>query len=77
MSRLSIAAGVMIGTAAAGLFAIFLFQRFMGNCFFEQGCGPSEDLTIVGIVLAAALMGVCAGWLSARLIKRAAKRGRS
>lgn len=77
MSRLSIAVGVLVGIAAAGLFAIFLFEPFMGNCFFEQGCGPNENLTIVGIVLAAALMGGCAGWLSARLIERAAKRGGS
>ena len=77
MSRLSIAVGVMVGIAAAGLFAIFLFQRFMSSCFFEQGCGPNENLTIVGIVLAAALMGGCAGWLSARQIERGAKRSGS
>jgi|LauGreSBDMM110SN_4_FD.fasta_scaffold440413_1 uncharacterized membrane protein YphA (DoxX/SURF4 family) len=77
MSTLGIAVGVMVGIVAAGLFAIFLFQRSIGNCFFEQGCGPNENLTIVGIVLAAALMGGRAGWLSARLIERAAKRGGS
>lgn len=76
MTARSIGLGSVIGLIAAGLFANFGFERLLGRCFFEQGCGANEDLTILGIVLAAGLTGLCTGWLSARLIDRTVGRPR-
>lgn len=73
MSRVGIAFGVTVGLFTAALIANAAFELFLADCFFEQGCGPSENLKIVGILLAACLPGVGAGWVASSLFKMFAR----
>ena len=74
MSKFRIGIGVAVGLFTAALFAVLAFERFMGGCFFEQGCGPNENLGLVGILFSAGLAGLCTGWASAGLHKLITKR---
>jgi hypothetical protein len=51
-----------------------MLQLFLGHCFFEQGCGPHEDLKLFGVFLAACALGAgiawIAGWLTSLALER-------
>jgi hypothetical protein len=74
MNKVQVGVGVAVGLLTAVLFAVLAFDRVMGGCFFEQGCGPNENLGLVGIMIAAGLAGLFTGWGSAGLFKLIAKR---
>ena len=73
MHKLRIGVGLTVGLLTAALCAVLAFERFMGDCFFEQGCGASENPGLVGILVLASMAGLCAGWASVGLLKLIAK----
>jgi hypothetical protein len=67
MSPLGIKLGVAFGMVATVASFFPIFMLFMGNCFFEQGCGKHEDLQILGVVLVSCIVGLAVAWTVARV----------
>jgi hypothetical protein len=67
MSATGIRLGVALGmlTTVAAILPIFMLA--MGDCFFEQGCGPNEGLKILGVLLASCAAGVVVAVTAAKL----------
>jgi hypothetical protein len=65
MSSSGVKVGIVLGmvTAIAGFFP--LFQLIFGDCFWEQGCEPHENVRVLGVILGSCFAGLVAGWLTA------------
>lgn len=68
MSRFGLKLGVAVGMATAIASFFPIFHLLMGDCFFEQGCGPHEYLQVIGVALVSCLVGFIAAWAVARLL---------
>jgi hypothetical protein len=68
MGTPAVKVGVALGMLAAVVSFFPIFILFMGDCFFEQGCGRHENAQVIGIALASGLVGLVAAWGVARLV---------
>jgi hypothetical protein len=75
MSASGIKLGVALGmvTTVATLYPILILA--MGDCFFEQGCGPHEGLKVLGVFFASCVAGVVVALATAKLYAVVASRG--
>ncbi len=64
---------VGVGMLVSACLFFPLFQLFLGDCFFEQGCAPHEGAKVLGVLLVAAVAGISVGGLAALLVSRIAK----
>lgn len=55
--------------SATLIIAYFLFDLFLSNCFFEQGCGEYEYLKIITIIIISCIISFCINWITYRTIK--------
>lgn len=70
----SLKVGVAVAMIVSFLGLLPILHLFMGQCFFEQGCGEYEDLGLIGVVLASCAIGIFCGWGVARIMTMAAER---
>lgn len=61
--------GIVAGLVAAWLVIVPLVDLALGPCVWEQGCGPNQDLKLVGVLAAACGLGLILGKLTAALVR--------
>lgn len=69
-----IVVGVAAGFLTSFLLGVPMIEIFLGDCFWEQGCGQYHDLKFIGAVMASGLGGLLAGWGTFSLLKLIGKR---
>lgn len=62
--------GVAVGLFTALFLGIPMIDVFLGDCFWEAGCGQYHDLKFTGAVLTSGLGGLFAGWGAADLFNK-------
>lgn len=62
--------GIAAGLGAACLVIVPLVDLAVGACFWEQGCGPNQNLKLAVVLAAACGVGLVLGKLVAELVKR-------
>jgi len=67
-------AGVTSGLAASILSIMPMLDLLLGHCFYEEGCGPGENIWLLGVLLASCASGVFVGWVVMQIVRFAAKR---
>jgi hypothetical protein len=65
MSTSGIKLGVALGMITAVALLYLIFKLAMGDCFFEQGCGPHEGLKVLGVFLASGVAGLVVAFVAA------------
>lgn len=62
--------GIAAASVAACLVIVPLVDLALGPCFWEQGCGPNQNLTLAGVLAATCGLGLILGKLTAALARR-------
>lgn len=74
LKTIRITIGVAVGLFTSFLLGIPMIDVFLGDCFWEQGCGQYHNLKFLGAILASGLGGLLAGWGAVSLLKLIGKR---
>ena len=46
------------------------FDYFFGDCFYEQGCDPYEDIKVISMLLVSILIGISVSYTSLSISKK-------
>jgi hypothetical protein len=68
MTSLAVKMGVATGLVVIPCFVLPFIKIFMGDCFFEQGCGRYESLILFGSFVASIATSIGVGWGVFKLI---------
>jgi hypothetical protein len=68
MPSLKTKIGIAVGIVTTALLAIPMIKLVLGDCYFEQGCEPNENVKLIASLLLALSIGAFAGWLTSRMI---------
>jgi hypothetical protein len=70
--NLPIRLGVIIGMISLPLIFMQVFDFFLGDCFWETGCGNNEYLIVFGLFLVSVVVSCLIGWLTRLVVRRIA-----